>query len=74
LLADLGADAEKLMKRLHAPVGLALGGRAPESIALAIVSEIHAFLYAGRISQGAQVPVHGGITASSQPRGMTRTA
>ena len=48
LLSDLGADAARLRPRLHAPVGLALGGRAPESIALAIVSEIHAFVHAAR--------------------------
>lgn len=45
LLADVGAGVEALRARLHAPVGLALGGRAPESIALAIVAEIHAFLH-----------------------------
>lgn len=46
LLADLGADAMRLRGRLHAPVGLPLGGRTPESIALAIVAELHAFMYA----------------------------
>jgi xanthine/CO dehydrogenase XdhC/CoxF family maturation factor len=45
LLKDLGAHAQQLRPRLHAPVGLALGGRTPESIALAIVAEIHAFLH-----------------------------
>jgi xanthine/CO dehydrogenase XdhC/CoxF family maturation factor len=30
---------------LHAPVGLNLGGRSPESIALSIVAEIHGHLY-----------------------------
>ena len=46
LLSDLGNErAQKLRARLHAPVGLALGGRSPESIALAIVAEIHAFLH-----------------------------
>ncbi|MFO7277165.1 MAG: XdhC family protein [Pseudomonadota bacterium] len=45
LLTDLGELAEVLRPRLRAPVGLALGGRAPESIALAIVAEIHAFLH-----------------------------
>lgn len=45
LLSDLGADGEKVRGRLHAPVGLALGGRTPESIALAIVAEIHAFVH-----------------------------
>jgi xanthine/CO dehydrogenase XdhC/CoxF family maturation factor len=45
LLSDLGEDAHKIRGRLHAPVGLALGGRSPESIALAIVAEIHAFVH-----------------------------
>lgn len=45
LLADLGGAAGALQARLHAPVGLPLGGRAPESIALSIVAELHAFLY-----------------------------
>jgi xanthine dehydrogenase accessory factor len=45
LLSDLGEAAQMLRPRLRAPVGLALGGRAPESIALAIVSEIHAFVH-----------------------------
>jgi xanthine/CO dehydrogenase XdhC/CoxF family maturation factor len=47
LLADLGADAVLLRKRLRAPVGLDIGGRSPESIALSIVGEVHAAL-AGR--------------------------
>ena len=44
-LADLGADAGRLLRRLHAPVGLPLGGRSPESIALAIIAQLHAFLH-----------------------------
>ena len=53
LLSDAGpAAAESLRPRLHAPVGLVLGGRAPESIALAIVAEIHAFVHLG--DQGAR--------------------
>ncbi len=44
LLQDLGADAGPLRERLRAPVGLDIGGRAPESIALSIVGEVHAFL------------------------------
>lgn len=47
LLADLGDDAARLRPRLRAPVGLDIGGRAPESIALSIVGEVHAVL-AGR--------------------------
>jgi xanthine/CO dehydrogenase XdhC/CoxF family maturation factor len=48
LLSDLGEAAAQLRPRLRAPVGLALGGRAPESIALAIVAEIHAFVHDAR--------------------------
>jgi xanthine dehydrogenase accessory factor len=47
LLGDLGPDADKLRERLRAPVGLDIGGRSPESIALSIVGEVHAAL-AGR--------------------------
>lgn len=45
LLADLEADADRIRERLHAPVGLPIGGRSPESIALAIIAEIHAFVH-----------------------------
>ncbi|TLY77297.1 MAG: hypothetical protein E6K49_08560 [Gammaproteobacteria bacterium] len=45
LLADLGPQARELRARLRAPVGFALGGRTPESIALAIVAEVHAFVH-----------------------------
>ena len=45
LLSDLGTAARALRGRLRAPVGLALGGRSPESIALAIVAELHAHLH-----------------------------
>ena len=47
LMNDLGVDAETLRPRLRAPVGLDIGGRTPESIALAIIGEAHAAL-AGR--------------------------
>ena len=45
LLEDLGAASQELRPRLRAPVGLDLGGRTPESIALSIVAEIHAYLH-----------------------------
>jgi xanthine/CO dehydrogenase XdhC/CoxF family maturation factor len=45
LLSDLGAPALRLTDRLHAPVGLPIGGRSPEAIALSIVAQIHAFLH-----------------------------
>jgi xanthine dehydrogenase accessory factor len=45
LLGELGVDAERLRPRLHAPVGLPIGGRGPESIALSIVAELHAYFH-----------------------------
>ena len=45
LLADLGGAAAGLDGRLRSPIGLNIGGRAPESIALSIVAEIHARLH-----------------------------
>jgi xanthine/CO dehydrogenase XdhC/CoxF family maturation factor/CTP:molybdopterin cytidylyltransferase MocA len=46
LLSDLGpAIAAKFGARLHAPVGLELGGRDPAGIALAIAAEIQAHLH-----------------------------
>jgi xanthine dehydrogenase accessory factor len=44
LLADLGGDAAALAPRLRSPIGINIGGRAPESVALSIVAEIHARL------------------------------
>ena len=46
LLGDLGPEGARLRDRLHAPIGLPLGGRTPEAIALAIVAQLHAFMYA----------------------------
>ena len=43
-LGELGDLAPALRARLRAPVGLDIGGRTPESIALAIIGEIHAAL------------------------------
>jgi xanthine/CO dehydrogenase XdhC/CoxF family maturation factor len=45
LLSELAGEASLLAGRLRAPVGLPLGGRTPESIALSIVAQIHAFLF-----------------------------
>lgn len=44
LLSELAEQAAGLRERLHAPVGLNLGGRSPEAIALSIVAEILAFV------------------------------
>jgi xanthine/CO dehydrogenase XdhC/CoxF family maturation factor len=47
LLASLGARAQGLAGRLRAPVGLDIGARTPEAIALAVAGELHAW-FAGR--------------------------
>jgi xanthine dehydrogenase accessory factor len=47
LMSDIGAQAEFLKGRVHGPIGLDIGATTPETIALAIVSEIQAVL-AGR--------------------------
>jgi xanthine/CO dehydrogenase XdhC/CoxF family maturation factor len=47
IAADLGPVADKLRGRLRGPVGLDIGAATPEGIALAIVTEVHAWL-AGR--------------------------
>jgi xanthine/CO dehydrogenase XdhC/CoxF family maturation factor len=44
LLADLGETGKTLAPRLHGPVGLDIGANSPESIALALLAEIHAVL------------------------------
>lgn len=52
LLKALGDMREKLSPRLHAPVGLNLGGGSPEAIALAIVAQIHQRLSDAQPAQG----------------------
>jgi len=47
LLASLGARAAHLEGRLRAPMGLDIGARTPEAIALAAAGELHAW-FAGR--------------------------
>jgi xanthine dehydrogenase accessory factor len=47
LVCELGPDMAALRPRLRGPVGIDLGAVTPEGIALAIVSQVHAWL-AGR--------------------------
>jgi xanthine dehydrogenase accessory factor len=47
LMQEIGNLSQRLSGRLHGPIGLDIGARTPETIALAIVSEIQAVL-AGR--------------------------
>ena len=47
LLVELGADAERLVGRLHGPAGLALGGRGAAPIALSLVAGLQEFLAYG---------------------------
>jgi xanthine/CO dehydrogenase XdhC/CoxF family maturation factor len=44
LLSEVGAAAHSLGARLHGPAGLDIGAGTPESIALAIIAQIHAVL------------------------------
>lgn len=60
LLATLGPKAARLEGRLHAPVGLDIGARTPEAIALAAAGELHAWV-AGRTG-GAWRPAPGKAT------------
>jgi xanthine/CO dehydrogenase XdhC/CoxF family maturation factor len=55
---ELGAMAGKLRSRIHGPVGIDIGAVTPEGIALAIITEIHAWL-AGRAA------IHGAVASSS---------
>jgi xanthine/CO dehydrogenase XdhC/CoxF family maturation factor len=66
LLAELGDAAQALEQRLYAPVGLPLGGRTPESIALAIVAQLHAFVHAGEARGPARSTVAAAATQGAR--------
>ncbi|MEZ5565228.1 MAG: XdhC family protein [Gammaproteobacteria bacterium] len=51
LLNDLGDSATKLAGRLHGPAGLPIGANSPESIALAILAEIHTVVQTSNAGQ-----------------------
>jgi xanthine/CO dehydrogenase XdhC/CoxF family maturation factor len=53
ILDELRPEADSLSSRLHGPVGFAIGAATPEAIALAIVTEVHAWL-AGRLVASSQ--------------------
>ncbi len=63
LLAGLGERARALRSRLHSPIGLDLGARTPEGIALAIAAQIHARLNGRDVVAGADRPA-GQLAAS----------
>jgi xanthine dehydrogenase accessory factor len=53
LLAELDPEARALLTpRLHAPVGIRLGGHGPEMLALSICAELQRFLAAGSEQRG----------------------
>lgn len=65
LLAQLQTEgfspSESMLARLHAPIGLDLGGNTPETVALAIIAEIQSRL-TGRIPiylRDRSAPIHG---------------
>jgi xanthine/CO dehydrogenase XdhC/CoxF family maturation factor len=60
LAQELGSAAVQLESRLYGPVGIDIGAVTPEGIALAIVSQIHAWL-AGRADYGGDGACNGSI-------------
>jgi xanthine/CO dehydrogenase XdhC/CoxF family maturation factor len=67
-LAELGSPlTERMRRKLHAPIGLDLGGEDPASIALAAVAEIEAVMHArpGGFLRERQSPIH---TRTPSPR------
>ena len=67
LLDSLGNDVELLQSRIFGPVGLDIGGEAPEEIALSLVAEIQANHY-GRNAQSLNSkdePLHGAAGESA---------
>jgi xanthine/CO dehydrogenase XdhC/CoxF family maturation factor len=65
LLADLSHEGMSVedagLQRIHSPIGLDIGAEAPEELALAIVSEIQAFLtqHTAGFLKNRTTPLHG---------------
>ncbi len=59
-LAPLVHSARAASRRVHAPIGLDLGGESPESIALAAIAEIEAVMHArpGGFLRERESPIH----------------
>ena len=66
LLSALGPDSERLRGRLRAPVGLPLGGRSPEEVALAIAAQIQGFLHEARGTARENAPARPVPSAASR--------
>ena len=58
--AERSVPAERILEKLHAPVGLDIGGDGPEAVALSIIAEIHATLARrdGRPLRNRTAPIH----------------
>ena len=56
-LAELGISDESQLARIRGPIGLYIGGREPEDIALSILAQIAA-VRSGRIHHAAEMPGH----------------
>ncbi len=64
--AALGLSVAECCARVHAPVGLDLGGDGPEAIALAVVAQVQAWAQ-GRLGAGAQAD--GGVCGGADCAG-----
>ena len=63
ILTQIGDVPPDMLRRLHNPIGLDLGGDSPEAVALSIVSEIHAAFNggSGRRLREKDGPIHDSV-------------